>query len=355
MAPSAMGTTETTPAPWLSSARRAAGLVAIVAGGIGWTAWLGWRLLHLGPHLVQLAFFAAELVGALAALAVAVGLWCADAPRRVFDDDGRDSHRFAYAVADVVGRTRSTDLHRDVRVAARTAAERRRLSGRRVHRADLAIAAVMSDGPRRIVLVAAASLALLLGISPMPAPPAWAIVAALVAMAASSVAHVALGGGRIRFGDRTRWSHAAIGEVLSASDVDGLAPRRWIGTVAAVVGINVAIALRGMSDRWTHGLDPMADGDRRVALVIAILLVVGALYTLRTITAPEIADAHLVARRLEERTARQSALGAAVCVGLVGLVAGILPGRVDPADDDPVRVEQVSERDAADVERTVDG
>ena len=70
-------------------------------------------------------------------------------------------------------------------------------------------------------------------------------------------------------------------------------------------------------------------------MVWAGLVVIGGLYTLRTIPTPKLGNAHLVARRLEERTARQSALGAAVCLGLVGLLAGILPGSVDPGADDP--------------------
>ena len=49
-------------------------------------------------------------------------------------------------------------------------------------------------------------------------------------------------------------------------------------------------------------------------------------------------------RGVEERTARQSVLGATVCVGLIGLLAGILPGSVDPADDDPGGVEHVVQR-----------
>ena len=84
---------------------------------------------------------------------------------------------------------------------------------------------------------------------------------------------------------------------------------------------------------------------RVVAMVYAMTLVVGSLYTLVTTAAPQLDNAHLVSRRLEERTARQSALGGALCVGLIGLLAGILPGCVDPGDDHAGRIEHVTERE----------
>jgi len=200
--------------------------------------------------------------------------------------------------------------------------------------------AVLLEGPRRLVLVLAVSVALVLGLSPMPMPPVWALLTLSAAVALAATSHVVLGDGRIRFGDRTRWSYSSIGEVVSATDLDGVAPRRWVGTIAAIVIVNLSIALRGTSDRWTHGLDPMTSDERLVAMSIGIALVVGALFTMRTVQAP-VLDAERWSRRLEERTARQSALGATVVLGLVGLIAGVLPGSVDPADDDPVRIEQV--------------
>ena len=110
--------------------------------------------------------------------------------------------------------------------------------------------------------------------------------------------------------------------------------------------MNVAVALRGMSDRWTHGLPPMTDDERIVSMGWATLIVLGGLYALRTIPTPQLGNSHLVARRLEERTARQSALGAAVCLGLVGLLAGVLPGSVDAGADDPLRVEAPAQVEA---------
>ena len=63
--------------------------------------------------------------------------------------------------------------------------------------------------------------------------------------------------GRIRIGDRVRWTYSTLGEVVAREDLDGVAPRSWVGTVATIVLVNIAVALRGMSDRWTHGLPHM--------------------------------------------------------------------------------------------------
>ena len=100
-----------------------------------------------------------------------------------------------------------------------------------------------------------------------------------------------------------------------------------------------------MSDRWTHGLPTMSNDMRIVAMVYAMTLVAGSLFTLVTTAAPQLDNAHLVSRRLEERTARQSALGGALCVGLIGLLAGVLPGCVDPGDDHAGRIEHVTEHE----------
>jgi hypothetical protein len=204
---------------------------------------------------------------------------------------------------------------------------------------------VLVDGPRRLALIAVAVLGLLIGVSPMPVPTAPALVALGIGVGGMSLAMGILSQGRIAVGDRLRWTYGSIGELLIRDDVDGVAPRRWVGTVGTIVVVNLAVALRGMSDRWTHGLPTMANDMRVVAMVYAMTLVVGALYTLVTTAAPQLDNAHIVSRRLEERTARQSALGGAMCVGLIGLIAGILPGCVDPGDDHATRIEHVTERE----------
>lgn len=318
--------------------------MSVVAG----LAWFGWRLGCVGWHPVKVAFFAAELGGAVAGVAIAIGLARARDPRpaREFAAPGRraESNRFAHAVADVVGRTRSDDLHHVVRRAIKVAP---RWRPRRS--ADVAMAAVLFEGPRRLAMVLLVVVGLLIGVSPLPVPPVWAVVAAGVWAGSTSVALVALGRGRVRFGDRIRWSYGAIGEILASADRDDLAPRRWVGTMGTVVAINLAVALRGISDRWTHGLAGMGDDVRTVAIAVAAVLAAGACYTLVTSPTPEIPDAHLVTRRLEERTARQSALAVTLVVGAIGLMAGILPG-VDPQ---PAPAPAVEVRDTPD-RRVVD-
>ncbi len=321
-----------------SGRRRRVGFVVLACSIVTAATWGGWRLAHLGAHPIELVVFLVEFVGFASGVGVAIGMATAREARSVLEHDRRESHRYAFAVADIVGRTRSVDLHRDVRLAIRRATVRTPRNA-----ADVALASVLVDGPRRLVAVVALTIALLVGVAPFPVPPVWAATAVALAATSMSVAHIALSGGRIRFGDRTRWSNCALGEVLSPIDHDDLAPRRWVGTVAIIVVINLAVALRGMSDRWTHGLAPMDFDDRIVTMAVAVVLVIGAIYTLRTVASPQLANAHLVSRRLEERTARQSALGGAVCIGLIGLIAGVLPGGVDATDGNPARVEQVSD------------
>lgn len=289
-------------------------------GAAAFAVWFAWRVTHLVWHPIGLVFLLTEVAGAVGAVAVGLGLYHATEPRTVYGTEPRDSHWFAHATADIVGRTRAADLHRQVRTAVRAAPR-----WRPRNTADATIAAILFDGPRRLLMIVTVSVGLLLGVTPFGRPPSWAASALVVGFAAVSAAHVALGRGRLRFGDRLRWSYGAIGEVVSRSDVIGHAPRRWVGAMGSVVGLSIAIALRGMSDRWTHGLPPMSDDDRVVAMLVAVSLLLGALFTIRTTPRPQQTDPFALSRRLEETTARQSTLAAAVCVGMIGLIAGVLP------------------------------
>jgi hypothetical protein len=323
------------------SAARAAGVFALATSTLGWAGWLMWRVVTLDVQPIAVLSLLLELLGAAVAIVVGVGMAAAGQPRSVYEQLTAASHRFGFAAADTVGRTRAEDLRRDVRVAVR--------AGRRSLRRplpDYVMAAVLIDAPRRLAMVLVVTVGLLVGRPPMDLPPLPALAALVIAVSATAVAHCLLSGGRIRVGDRLRWTYSALGEIVVGDDVDGVAPRRWVGILAAAVVLDLAIALRGISDRWTHGLPPMTDEPRLAAIGAALVLLAGAVFTLLTTSSPELEQAHLVPRRIEERTARQSALGAAVCVGLVGLLAGILPGSVDPAHHDPLRVEQITERDS---------
>jgi len=327
-------------APWRTTAQTRVGIAMLWISMAAWAGWLGWRLsaLPLEPRaatLVSLLVLALEWIGVLIGVLVAWGLLSAagrqpdHAPVR-YDR----SHRFAHVVTDAVGRDHSDDVHHDVRVAVRAAPRVRHRS-----RADWVVAAVLADSPRRLAMVTLITIALLTGVSPMPIPPALAVLTWCLAAAAMAAAHTMLSGNAIAIGDRLRWTYSSLGEIVVRDDVDGVAPRRWVGTVAAVVALNLALALRGISDRWTHGLPAMDAEHRKVVMVVALLLVLGALYTLATMPTPQLDNAHLVARRLEERTARQSLLAMAIVAGLVGLLAGLFTGDVDAADGDSARIE----------------
>ena len=327
----------------MSTLRRSAGVAVLSVAVAASIAWLVWRAIHLGPHPVQVAYFLAEVASVVTGLLVGIGLARRTTVSPTGEIDRRESFRFAYAVTDAVGAPRPTDIRRDLaRYGRLTCVGRARL-------ADVSVAAALSDGPRRLVLVVSLTLALLLGVAPMAVPPLWAVLCGVAGLVLMSSAHVLLGFGRTRFGDRVRWSSAALGEICAGTDHDGVAPRRWVGTVAAVVTLNLAVGLRGMSDRWTHGLAPMTADGRLVTMVIANAVVVGGLYTLRTTTAPQLDNAHLVPRRTEERRARQSAVGATVALSLIGLFAAALPGnietaRLDPGQLDPGGVERIPDR-----------
>ena len=329
----------TTRGPRLSAPRRRIGIALLVVGICGWLGWIAWRMTTLALNPIPILALVIELGGAAIGVVVAFALAHVDRPRATFEDDRRDPWRYAFAVADRVERTRAADLHREVRSAA--GAARRR--GKKT-RADVAMGCVLIDGPRRLAMVVVAVLGLLIGVSPLPVPSVASLVSLAIGVGGLSAATVVLSQGRISVGDRLRWTYGSIGELLIRDDVEGVAPRRWVGTVGTIVVVNLAVALRGMSDRWTHGLPTMENDMRIVAMVYAMTLVAGSLFTLVTTAAPQLDNAHLVSRRLEERTARQSALGGALCVGLIGLLAGILPGCVDPGDDHAGRIEHVTER-----------
>ena len=329
----------TTRGPCLSAPRRRIGIALMVVGIGGWLGWIAWRITTLGLSTIPILALLIELGGAAIGVVVAFALANVERPRATFEDDRRDPWRYAFAVADRVERTRAEDLHREVRSAAGAARRRGNKS-----RADLAMGCVLIDGPRRLAMIVVAVLGLLIGVSPLPVPSVASLVSLAIGVGGLSAATVVLSQGRIAVGDRLRWTYGSIGELLIRDDVEGVAPRRWVGTVGTIVVVNLAVALRGMSDRWTHGLPTMENDMRIMAMVYAMTLVAGSLFTLVTTAAPQLDNAHLVSRRLEERTARQSALGGALCVGLIGLLAGILPGCVDPGDDHAGRIEHVTER-----------
>jgi len=316
----------------LSGARQRAsdlrsGLVFMSVGVAALLVWIGWRSQSVDMHPVELVFFGAEFVGLVCAVTISLGLARAGEQRTVYVDEPHDSHWFAVAVADIVGRTRTVDLHREFRSVARAAPR-----WRPRNLPDATISVVLLEGPRRLAMVLAVSLGLLIGVSPFAAPPWWAAGAAALGYTSLAASHVALGRGRLRAGDRLRWSYGAIGEIVARTDLAGHAPRRWIGAMAVAVGVSMVVALRGVSDRWTHGLTAMDYDERVPGLVVAGLLVLGALYTIATTPRPDPADPSVVVRRLEESSVRQALLVAAVLTGLLGMLAGVMPATDEDVD-----------------------
>ncbi len=320
----------------VSSAPRDTRVVGVFAAAVGAGAlsvWFVWRVGHLSWHPVPLVFLVAEALGFVMVAVVACGLAQAGARRHVYEREPTDSHWYAVAIADIVGRTRLDDLcygRRSLRSAP---------LWRPHDLADATMTAVLLEGPRRLVLVVSLAIGLLLGVGPMSAPPAWATAAALVGYGCLAFSLVWFGRGRLRLGDRMRWSYGAIGEFVGRVDMAGHAPRRWIGSMAVAVGLSLSAALRGFSDRWTHGLAAMDSDDRVTALVLAFALVLGALFTIQTTPRPDPADPAVVVRRLDESSVRQTLLAGAVLLGIIGLLAGVLPGSTaDPAEIEPVGV-----------------
>jgi len=94
--------------------------------------------------------------------------------------------------------------------------------------------------------------------------------------------------------------------------------------MATMIVLNLAVALRGVSDRWTHGLGAMPHDERVVAMLTAWWLVIVGFAALRIMEQPSLGF-YGATRRLEETSTRRLALGTTLAVAIVGFVAGILP------------------------------
>jgi hypothetical protein len=325
----------------MAHTERRLGGAGVALGTVAWAAWLTGRLADARAHPLWIALFAAEVVGVVTGAIVAVAIarrpvalrTATHASRAVRPGGGTEPNGYPTVVADLLGIATTPDLREAVRGAWRPAVARTTPIAHR------ALALVRFDGARRLVLVVGLALSMLLGVAPLDEPAPWLLGVGGAALVLTSVGSMLLSGGAIRPGDRLRWSFASIGLTVGPTERPDAMPARWAGVTGSIVVLNLAVALRGVSDRWTHGLPPMADADRVVAMSAALLLIVGALATLRHLAPPEPGRGH-TSRRLEERSARQSALGATAIAGLLGLFAGILPGSVDAADRQPIDREQ---------------
>ena len=320
---------------------RRLGGVGVALGTVAWAAWLTGRLAHASAHPLWVVLFASELLGVITGAVVATVLarrpvaTAAPVSRGATRDrgDGTDVDRYPIAVAGLLGIANGPDLRKSVRAAWHPA------FAPTTPIAERALALVRIDGTRRLVMIVGLALSMLLGVAPLDQPSPWLLVAGGAGLVLTSVGSMLLTGGAIRPGDRLRWSFASIGLTVGPVERSDAMPVRWAGVTGSIVVLNLAVALRGVSDRWTHGLPPMADADRVVTMSAALLLITGGLATLRHLTPPEPGRCNMSSRR-EERSARQSALGATAIAGILGLLAGILPGSVDAADRQPLDREQ---------------
>jgi hypothetical protein len=354
------GGTVTRLANWVGRLLCAAGLTA-------WLGWLGWRVSSPPNGPVGLAALVLELVAFASALVVTAGLWDSSSARdsaenlrsgcesaatralpelmtdvlgvsstvlesrsRLGDDDtgevawarhglvllgangssGRDANAEHVATSDASGLVEPADSG----------------NGRRSFPSleEAAWSVVATDGLRRMLFVALLVVVLFSGQAPFEVPP-WQVASLLVgALALLSVGHWLLSAGLVRPGSRTIWSMASVGAGFGDGTSRTGLPIRWMATMATMVVLNLSISLRGLSDRWTHGLGVMSHDERVAAMSAAFGLVMAGFMALRTLEQPNLGF-YGATRRLEEGSARRLALGATVGVALLGFVAGILP------------------------------
>ena len=183
---------------------------------------------------------------------------------------------------------------------------------------------VAIDGLRRLLSVVVLIVVLVSGSLPMETPPTAALVLLGGGVSAVSIGHWLISRGYLRPGSRLLWSMASVGAGLGDGVSRSGLPIRWVMTMATLVALNISVALRGMSDRWTHGLGPMPHDARVASMSFAFLLVGSGIIALRRMPTPDLGF-YGATRRLEERSVRRLALGLTLLVALVGFVAGVMP------------------------------
>lgn len=307
---------------------RLAGRLLCVAGLAAWATWIAWHVGSGLPGVMGAVVLLLELLALSVATVITVALWSADpggAPR------GSD---FPTVMAAVLG---IADVEPDLRHGGDDTGEvalaKRGLQafdprlGRVVLRRSAAESAwnlVAVEGVRRMAFVVALVAVLLTGQVPIETPP-WEMIAVLVLASVSiAIGHWMLSGRRVLPGARLRWSMASVGAGVGDGRSRTGLPIRWATTMATIVVLNLAVSLRGLSDRWTHGLGPMPHDQRVLVMSLSWWLVVVGFTALRTLERPAL-GLYGATRRLEEASTRRLALGATLAVAMVGFVAGALP------------------------------
>ena len=310
---------------WDATTRLAGGLLC-VAGVGAWLFWFAWRASSSPFGLTSVAVGLLELTAFVVSIVLGVALWSRPRPT--------PPRSPGLVVPDVVAvllgldDVRSVPMHGadDTGEVARARRALRVLDPRsRPSRSSAAWALVAVEGIRRMAFVSLLVAVLLTGRVPFDMPPISTLMALIGAQLLFAVGHWMLSGGALRPGVRLRWSMASIGAGLGDGSSRSGLPIRWTATMGTMIVLNLAVALRGVSDRWTHGLGPMAHDERVAAMVVAWWLVFVGFAALRTLTQPSLGFSGATPR-LEENSTRRLAMGTTLAVSMFGFVAGVLPG-----------------------------
>lgn len=328
-----------------------AGRLLCAAGLVAWFIWIGWRVSSFPTRPIGLAALTLEFVALATALVITAGLWNSSSARRSASNLSPDSAAPGSALPQLMSSAlgiADTDLtvcskvgaddtgevawaRSGLRILSRSASNgsadptgedesRRCLSSVRT----AAWAVVATDGLRRMLFVGVLVAVLFSGQAPFEVPP-WEIAAALAgAVMALALGHWMLSGGLLRPGSRTMWSMASVGAGFGDGRSRSGLPIRWMATIATMVVLNLSVSLRGLSDRWTRGLEVMPHDERVIAMSAAFAMVMMGFLALRSLEQPDLGY-YGATRRIEEGSARRLALGATVGVALLGFFVGVLP------------------------------
>ena len=318
----------------MNPAVRWAGRLASLVGLAAWSTWLAWRVSSAPADAVSVLVLVLEVAALLVSLVLSAALWSfGSLPAQ--SRPGSRSAPLVDVVGEMLGVADLATVHAwgadDTGEVARA---RRGLellhprASRAIVGPSVAVTAwalVAVEGIRRMMFVALLVVVLLTGRFPFELP-GWTMLAApVVAVVSFSVSHWMLSGGALRPGVRLRWSMASVGAGLGDGTSRSGLPIRWTATLATMIVLNLAVALRGLSDRWTHGLGAMPHHERVVAMLVSWWLVLVGFAALRILAKPSLGF-YGATRRLEETSTRRLALGTTLAVALVGFAAGVLPG-----------------------------
>jgi hypothetical protein len=324
----------------VAAAVRWSGRLCAVAATLLWLTWLVWRVVTPIHGFVGVIVLVLEVLAFGAALVISAALWrpplrspSSSQRRAARRRDASLPETFAAAVGlDQTGGVRRSAIAADDtgEVAwARHGLRRlsRRESDDRPSLAELAWSVVALEGMRRMLTVGMVVIVLFAGWFPFDNPPILAWVVLIASQLLVTAAHYLLSDGLIRPGTRLRWSMASVGAGFGDGRSRTGLPIRWTATLATIVALNLVVSLRGLSDRWTHGLGAMPHDERVVAMAAATWLVGWGFMALRALPQPDLGY-YGATRRLEEASTRRLALGATLTVAAIGVIAGVLPGGV---------------------------